>query len=325
MAVQNKLLHQREQSVLFYEERFSKGYVEEWPIEKKQRLISLLQELPLPKYGRGLDFGCGNGVLTSILAEALPKWTIEGTDISKTAIRHASARYPQCRFSLSCEDAVDVQSYELVFTHHVLEHVYDLDRVWNTLVRLLKPKGGMVHILPCGNEGSFEFQLCSLRKGGIDKQQANRFFFEDEGHLRRLRTKDLQSLAQRDGFVLRKEYYANQWYGAIDWITKNSLPFIRDISDTSFTLDRSSKWRLSMLRSVLLIFGWARFLIADYDRIRRKCPKRLKYNVFLVTTAPAYLIARGTDHFLKWKVRQEWNARRGRQDGSEMYLYFAQE
>jgi len=80
-----------------------------------------------------------------------------------------------------------------------------------------------------------------------------------------------------------------------------------------------------MLRSVLLIFGWARFLIADYDRIRRKCPKRLKYNVFLVTTAPAYLIARGTDHFLKWKVRQEWNARRGRQDGSEMYLYFAQE
>jgi SAM-dependent methyltransferase len=325
MPANGELLRQREQSVLFYEERFSNGYMEEWPIEKKQRLIALFRELPLPEHGRGLDFGCGNGVLTAVLAEALPKWTIEGTDVSETALRHASARYPQCRFFLSREDDVDVEPYELVFTHHVLEHVYDLDRAWNELIRLLKPQGGMVHILPCGNAGSFEFQLCSLRKGGIDKRQANRFFFEDEGHLRRLSTEDLQPRARHDGFVLRNEYYANQWYGAIDWIIQRPLQFIRDISDTSFALDRSAKWRLAMLRSILLVFKNARFRIAEYDGIRTKHPKRLKQYAYLIVAAPAYLIARGIDYYLKWNVRREWITQRDRREGSEMYMYFARE
>lgn len=323
MPVNVESLHQREQSVLFYEERFAKGYVEEWPIEKKQRLIDLLRELPLPERGRGLDFGCGNGVLTSVLAEALPKWTIEGADVSEIAIRHATIRYPQCCFFLFHEDRMPVGSYDLVFTHHVLEHVYDLDLTWNALVRLLGSKGNMVHILPCGNEGSFEFRLCSLRKGGIDAAKGNRFFFEDEGHLRRLCTEDLQRRAMDQGFLLQKEYYSNQWFGAVDWITQSPLSFVRDISDPKLALAQSSQRWIFALRGVLLVFWWARFLVAEHGRIRAKHPKGIKHYAFLIGSAPVYLVAWGADMFLKWKAKREWITQRSRRAGSEMYLYFA--
>ncbi|MEK7760954.1 MAG: class I SAM-dependent methyltransferase [Nitrospirota bacterium] len=322
MAVDVETLCHREQSVLFYEERFSRGYMDEWPLERKQRLIDLLKELSLPECGRGLDFGCGNGVLTAVLKEVLPKWTIEGTDVSETAVHQASIRCPQCRFFVSINDDVVVEPYDFVFTHHVMEHVYDLDRVWAALVRLLKPRAGMLHILPCGNEGSFESQLCKLREGGINRERGNRFFFEDEGHLRRLSTNDLEERATRHGFVLQNEYYANQWYGAVDWITAGSLQFVREISDTSLALDRPSKRRLSKLRRILLTFGWARFLIAEYNRFQAKRPKRLKHHAFLIGSIPAYLVARWADRFLMRKVRQEWMTQRGRRDGSEMYLYF---
>jgi len=325
MPIDVETLCRREQSVLFYEERFSNGYMDEWPIEKKQRLIDLLKELHLPEYGRGLDFGCGNGVLTAVLKDALPKWTIEGIDVSKTAISHASVRYQNCRFFVSIDDDVTVEPYDFVFTHHVLEHVYDLDRVWAALVRLLKPRASMLHILPCGNEGSFESQLCKLREGGINRERGNRFFFEDEGHLRRLCTNDLEQRATRYGFVLQDECYANQWYGAIDWITSGSLQFARDVSNASLALDWPSKRRLNKLRRILMTFGWARFLIAERDRLQAKWPKRLKHHAFLIGSIPAYLVARWADRILKQKVRHEWATQRGRREGSEMYLYFTRE
>lgn len=322
MAVDVETLCQREQSVLFYEERFSRGYMDEWPLERKQRLINLLKELSLPECGRGLDFGCGNGVLTAVLKEVLPKWTIEGTDVSETAIHQASIRCPKCRFYVSIDDDVVVEPYDFVFTHHVMEHVYDLDRVWAALVRLLKPRASMLHILPCGNEGSFEFRLCNLRKCGINREQGNRFFFEDEGHLRRLCTEDLEQRAARHGFMLGKEFYANQWYGAIDWITAGPLQFVRDVSDISLAIDRPSRRRLGKLRRILLTFGWARFLIAEYGRFHAKRPKRFKHIVFLIGIAPVYIVARWADRILKRKVKEEWMTQRGRRDGSEMYLYF---
>lgn len=325
MGIDVDALHQREQSVLFYEERFSRGYMDEWPLERKQRLRELLKDLSLPEYGRGLDFGCGNGVLTAVLAEALPKWTIEGTDVSETAIAHASTRSPECRFFVSRDDDVVAEPYDFVFTHHVLEHVYDLDRAWVALVRLLKPRAGMLHILPCGNEGSFEFRLCDLREDGINRERGNRFFFEDEGHLRRLCTEDLEQRATRHGFALRNEYYANQWYGAIDWITAGPLQFVRDVSDTSRAFDKSGKRSLNMLRRVLLAFGYARALIVEYGRIQSKQPKRLKHHAFLIGSTPAYLAAQWADRVLKRKVRREWMTQRGRREGSEMYLYFTRE
>src|SRR5215510_14767755 len=96
-------LRRRDESTKFYEDRFTKGYVNEWPLEKKQRDKQVVGSLGLPDSGIALDYGCGNGVLTAVLQEALPNWTIEGGDLSETAVANSSARYPHLRFFVLTE------------------------------------------------------------------------------------------------------------------------------------------------------------------------------------------------------------------------------
>ena len=91
-------LYDKKYSVEFYKERYEKGYIDEWPIEKKRKIFEVIQELQLPAIGEALDFGCGNGVLTEIIRQALPSWAIYGTDIIKKAVKNATIRYPNCTF-----------------------------------------------------------------------------------------------------------------------------------------------------------------------------------------------------------------------------------
>ena len=77
----------------------------------------------------------------------------------------------------------------------------------------MKPSSSFLHILPCGNEGSFEHTICLLKKDGINKEMGNRFFFEDPAHIRRLSTDELNTMVAKFGFNLTKDYYSNQYYG----------------------------------------------------------------------------------------------------------------
>ena len=75
----NSYLYDHKRSVKFYEDRYEQGYMDEWPVEKKRKVLEVIQELQLPAIGYALDFGCGNGVLTEIIRQALPSWKIYGT------------------------------------------------------------------------------------------------------------------------------------------------------------------------------------------------------------------------------------------------------
>lgn len=202
----------------FYEQRYTEGYMEEWSEEKKDRVRSLVRGLGLPGTGKAIEFGCGNGVFTKVLAEALPGWTVRGVDISSVAIEKARARYPDISFGL-VPDFMDHQ-FDFVFTHHTLEHVADLNETLNQIDRFLKPNAHILHILPCGNEGSFE-QKRAKAVNGIEP--SGRFFFEDEGHLRRLTTQDLVEAYVKRGYSLAAEYYANQFWGALEWISAEGM------------------------------------------------------------------------------------------------------
>lgn len=91
-------LYNKQTSEEFYDERYTKGYMDEWPVEKKQRVFEVIRSLNLPDEGEALDFGCGNGVFTEVMRQALPKWKIYGTDISAVAIENAKARISSCIF-----------------------------------------------------------------------------------------------------------------------------------------------------------------------------------------------------------------------------------
>ena len=205
MASQKNLhLYNQNQSIEFYEDRYEQGYMDEWPIEKKNKIFEVIKELQLPATGEALDFGCGNGVLSEVIRQALPAWKIYGTDISKKAIANAKIRYPDCTFFEINSSEFSQKKFDFLFTNHVIEHVYNLSDVFNQMNEYLKPISSMLHFLPCGNEGSYEYNICLLRKDGINAELENRFFFEDEGHIRRLTTDEFCGLCRTKEFVLQK-------------------------------------------------------------------------------------------------------------------------
>jgi trans-aconitate methyltransferase len=316
-------LYSKPASVAFYENRYARGYMEEWPIEKKRRIAELIQSLELPGTGEALDFGCGNGVLTDFLRVCLPKgWTTCGSDLSSNAIQNARKWYPACRFFLDQDSELQGRKFDLLFTHHVLEHVYDLPKTLAAMSACLKPQAAMLHILPCGNPGSFEHSICLLRADGINLQMEGRFFFEDEGHVRRLNTEQMVRQLKPFGFSLVKENYANQHRGAIDWISRSGPGFVRRFTDPSAAHDDGARKKLRQLRrSLMLLSALRRAAPLLESRLRRK-HRRFSDWMLILAGLPFYLLAKPTDLYLKRQADKEWRDRRTERNGSEMYLLF---
>src|SRR5262249_3679663 len=160
----------------------------------------------LPKTGSFLDFGCGTGVFTEVLADALPGWTAFGTDIVETALVKARSRVPSATFA-----PLDDLSgrFDLIFSHHVLEHVMDIRETAARIGRLCAPNGVALNILPCGNPGSFESDICAAVRDGVDPERSNRFYFEDESHLRRLTSDQLVEILDAAGLAPKDVLFAN--------------------------------------------------------------------------------------------------------------------
>jgi len=318
-------LYNRNKSMEFYEDRYKKGYMDEWPIEKKRIIIGVIQDIQLPDKGDALDFGCGNGVLTEVLRQALPSWSVYGMDMSKTAVGNAKNRYPNCTYFEPNEAEFKQMKFDFVFTHHIFEHVFDINKVFNQMESYLKPNSSMLHFLPCGNEDSYEHKVCLLRKDGINAELGNRFFFEDEGHVRRLTSKEFIELSKTKGFELKKEYYLNQYYGAIDWITTQRTEFVRMFTDSTKAIDSDARKKLNRIRRRLMLITMIRRLSVRYESRLNKKNKKLKHYISLLMGLPLYVFARSTDRYCKKKSREEWETQKFKSNGSEMGLNFKRE
>lgn len=315
-------LYDRTQSLEFYEYRYEQGYMDEWPVDKKKKVFEVIQDLALPTKGEALDFGCGNGVLTEILRQALPSWKVYGTDISRNAVANARARYPGCIFFESNSTEFAHKTFDFIFTHHVLEHVFNLDQVFTQIESYLKPESSMLHVLPCGNEASYEHNICSMRKDGINKHLENRFFFEEEGHVRRLTTNDLSCFCETKGFQLQKEYYSNHYYGAIEWITNSDPRFVLMFSDTSQAVNKDAKRKLNKARQYLIFITALRLPAQIVSKLINKRHKQIKHYLLLLWALPFYVFSIPVDRYWKSKAREEWGNKKSNRNGSEMYLYF---
>lgn len=315
-------LYDQKRSVEFYEDRYKQGYMDEWPIEKKRKIFEVIQELQLPAKSDALDFGCGNGVLTEIIRQALPSWKIYGTDISKKAVANAKVRYPGCVFFEASNPNFIQKKFDFVFTNHIFEHVFNLSEVFNQMNEYLKPESSMLHFLPCGNEGSYEYNICLLRKDGINTDLENRFFFEDEGHVRRLTTDEFCRLCQTKGFELQKEFYSNQRYGAIEWITNSNPKFVLMFSDSSQAINKKAKRKLKKARMYLILITALRLPAQIVTKLLKKRNKQLKHYILLLIGLPFSIFSSPIDKYWKKKAKEEWDTKKFERNGSEMCLYF---
>jgi len=320
----NNKLYQKAESKKFYENRYSEGYMLDWPKENKQRVFNVIKSMNLPDSGTALDFGCGNGVFTDILQQALPGWEIYGCDISQTAIKNASDQLPECTFFVSSNVNSNIPKFDFMFSHHVLEHVFDIKKTFEEMNDLMNPKSYSLLIFPCGNDGSLEHKVCKMRTDGIDKNVGNRFFFEDEGHVRRLTTLETNKLMNDYNFKLVQDFYSNHYYGALKWISQSSVLFILNFANPKKAIDKDSLKYLTFLRYKLLFLKFIQFPAVIFKSNIQKLNSRRSVRSYLfpiiglipfILSYPAYAVVNS-------KANNEWNRNKRRINGSEMFLFY---
>lgn len=105
----------------------------------------------LPKSGRGLDVGCGDGVLTGILRDLVgARWELVGVDPdpAETALAVPSGLYQQVHTAGADRVPEPDNSFDFAFANSVLEHIPDLPPVLAETARCLKPRGLFVATVP---------------------------------------------------------------------------------------------------------------------------------------------------------------------------------
>ena len=130
-----------------------------------------------------------------------------------------------------------------------------------------------------------------MRTDGINKEMENRFFFEDEGHVRRLTTEQTNKLMSEYHYKLKTEFYSNQFDGAIKWITQSSLPFILDFTNPKKAIDKKAYWYLQLLRVKLVILFLLQLPSIIYNRINIVRKKKLKHYFIWITVLIPQLIS----------------------------------
>jgi len=105
----------------------------------------------LPKQGRGLDVGCGDGVLTRLLADiagvslnatsATAGWSLVGIDPdpAETASATAEGFYAAVHTTGADQVPEPSASFDFAFANSVLEHIPDLPPCLAETARCLKP------------------------------------------------------------------------------------------------------------------------------------------------------------------------------------------
>jgi ubiquinone/menaquinone biosynthesis C-methylase UbiE len=95
-----------------------------------------------------LDFGCGDGEIIKEMIKINPKAKYLGLDVSDTALERASASLPGVEFH-KIEDGstfpLTDNSVDFIFASEVIEHVYDTEKVFSEIARVLR-RGGQILI-----------------------------------------------------------------------------------------------------------------------------------------------------------------------------------
>lgn len=302
----------------FYDKRYEDNYMADCHWLELLKVSSTLDE-PGDIKGEVLDYGCGQGRWAGLLAKKFPNARITGIDISSKAIEKAGAANPKHKFYVFNGEKAPFEegSFELVFTFHVLEHVPDIKAAVSDIARLVKNGGYLCVIFPCGNDNSFEERIVRMIEEGRQNTAdgSKRFFYEDAGHLRRMKSEEIISLFEKHGLRLYKAYYSNQIIGAIEWISRSGLSFVNEFFNTTKAVSTIAWIKLMILKLIFFVLG----LRSQTVKFRNKSFIK---KVLLALFVPVKITAMCIGKFLEWLSYLEWHYFKKAPNGSEQFLIF---
>lgn len=93
-----------------------------------------------------LDFGCGSGYGTKMLAESAE--SVTGVDISKEAIDFAGKNYPSSNLDFKTIPNISGEKFDVITSFQVIEHVPNDNKYIDDLKKLLNPGGYLLISTP---------------------------------------------------------------------------------------------------------------------------------------------------------------------------------
>jgi trans-aconitate methyltransferase len=308
-----------------FNNRYLKGYMTAPRVVEKKRIAEVVQSLQLQDEGTVIDFGCGKGEFTILLKGLLPGWRVLGVDISDIAVTLAKEKYTNLEFYTFDEynkRSKDLQA-NFIFSHHVLEYVPDIHYVLRQLKLMSHPDCAMLHIVPCNNGCGLEYSIASRVINGINPLNGL-YFFEHHAHVQRYTEAKVSEIASQFGYILEKTWYVDQHWGAIEWITRSDVNFVKRLTRFSSGTSKGAVLRLLVLRFYFLLIFLMRYPFFNLSKAKRKKDwsllRRCFYFVCLMLYYPSHIVNR----LLLFRVDLEWRLLKFDRCGGKMYLLFRQ-
>jgi len=137
---------------------------------------------------RMLDIGCSIGATVEMAQQI--GWDAEGVDVSETAVAKCRSRGLRCHRMDGIRLPFDDESFDVVTSWHVIEHVENVQQTLNEWYRVVRPGGVMVLETP--DAGYLKARL---------KGAAYQKFWAPE-HIYTFRKHNLQPFLERAGFEI---------------------------------------------------------------------------------------------------------------------------
>jgi SAM-dependent methyltransferase len=160
-----------------------------------------------------LSIGCGGGAELFFLRLRAPNAAIKAVDWSDT-ISPEFRDVDRVEFSVhdltNLEDFPD-RNFDVIFSNHVIEHMYDPDKVIPQIRKLLAPGGIFVSAMPLDGQGNVGFKDAILKLfKSQQKIGATDALILNCGHSWKTNFSDLNQTLNAAGFV-HVDFFQREW------------------------------------------------------------------------------------------------------------------
>jgi len=121
-------------------------------------LTALRAAVELPRAGRMLDIGCGNGAMLRAFGQSMPGWTLAGTELGDK-YRDTIENIPGVQRLYTCPPWEVPGEFDVATMIHVLEHIPWPETYLRQLLPKLRPGGLLVVELPYHVANPFELLI----------------------------------------------------------------------------------------------------------------------------------------------------------------------